>query len=160
MEKVPVEIVRYKKEYAVYFERFNKEWIEEYFFLEETDKYVLENPEESILQHGGAILFAKQGDKIIGTVALKPVTPGVFELTKMAVDKQSRGIGAGKLLCIAAIEEAEKLHARQLILYSNTKQATAIKMYRQLGFIELPVEPGVYERANIKMEFPLKKIMF
>jgi ribosomal protein S18 acetylase RimI-like enzyme len=156
MKNATVQIISYEPQYAIYFERLNKDWIEEYFTLEPLDKYVLENPDEAILKAGGKILFAKLGDEIIGTAAIKPTAPGIVELTKMAVDKRSRGMGAGKLLCKSAIEEAKKLQVEKVILYSNTRQSVAINLYRQLGFTELPVEPGVYERANIKMELPLQ----
>ena len=151
-----ISIVSYKPEYAHYFERYNKDWLEEYFEVEPVDKYVLENPDEAILQHGGKILFAKHEGAIIGTVALKFVSPGVYELTKMAVDKKLRGHGAGKLLCWAGIEEAKRLNAHTLILYSSSKLKNAIGIYEKLGFKHLSVEPGVYKRADIKMELLLK----
>jgi ribosomal protein S18 acetylase RimI-like enzyme len=146
-----IAIVSYKPEYAPYFDRYNRDWLEEYFEVEPIDKYVLENPEEAILQKGGRILFAEHEGQIIGTVALKFAAPGVYELTKMAVAKTLRGQGAGKILCSAAIEEAKRLSAHTLILYSQTQLANAIGIYRKLGFKELPLEPGVYKRADIKM---------
>ncbi|HET6225696.1 MAG TPA: GNAT family N-acetyltransferase [Bacteroidia bacterium] len=144
-------IIPFKPEYAVYFDQFNKSWLEEYFVVEPIDKYVLENPEEAILKPGGSILFAEHENQIIGTVALKLTKPGVYELTKMAVDKKLRGHGAGKLLCEAAIKEAKKLKANELILYSQRELANAIAIYKKMGFVELPLEQGVYKRANIKM---------
>ncbi len=150
-----IQIVSYKPEYASYFERFNKAWLEEYFTIEPIDRYVLENPEEAIIQPGGSILFAVYKDVIIGVVALRLVAPGEFELTKMAVDKAHRGIGAGKLLCNAAIEEAQKLKAHTLILYSSSPLQNAIGIYKKLGFVDLPLEKGVYARADVKMGYPL-----
>lgn len=144
-------IIPFQPEYAVYFDRFNKAWLEEYFVVEPIDKYVLENPEEAILKPGGRILFAEHNKQIIGTVALKVAKPGVYELTKMAVDRSLRGHGAGKLLCEAAIKEAKKLQSKELILYSQRQLENAIAIYRKMGFEELPLEPGVYQRADIKM---------
>lgn len=156
MNNKPVQIVSYQPEFARHFAQLNKAWIEENFKLEPIDNYVLENPEAAILNNGGQILFAAHEEKIIGTVGLKRITGGLFELTKMAVDKEARGMGAGKLLCKAAIEMAINMGAQELILYSNTRQAVAIGIYRQLGFTELPLEPGTYQRANIKMGLSLK----
>lgn len=149
-------IIDYEPPYAAYFERFNKAWLEAYYTVEPIDRYVLENPEEAIIRPGGRILFAEYEGKIIGTVALKPVSPGVYELTKMAVDEAARGLGAGKRLCEAAIQEAKRLHAHKLILYSQTRLVTAIAIYRRMGFTEIPLEPGAYQRADIQMELPLK----
>lgn len=152
-----ITIVPYQPEYAIYFERFNKSWLEEYYTVEPIDKYVLENPDIAILKPGGSILFAENKRQIIGTVALKFVQPGIFELTKMAVDKKHRGIGAGRILCTAIIEEAKKLDAHTLILYSQKRLVHAIALYFKMGFIELPLERGVYQRADIKMGRPINK---
>lgn len=149
-----ITILPYKPEYGIHFEKLNKAWLEEYFEVEPIDAYVLGNPEEAILKDGGSILFAASGEKIIGTVALKFVSPGIFELTKMAVDKASQGIGAGKLLCTAAIEKARSLNASELILYSQSSLKAAIGIYYKLGFTPIPLD-GVYKRADIKMKLTL-----
>lgn len=154
--KNKIKFVDYRPEYGYYFEKYNKAWLEEYFTVEPIDKWVLENPEEAILNDGGKIYFAEYKGQIIGTVALKWYEPGVLELTKMAVDKEARGLGAGKVLCKSAIEKAKELGAEKLILYSQTSLEPAIEIYRQLGFQEVPLEKGKYERADIKMELDLK----
>jgi ribosomal protein S18 acetylase RimI-like enzyme len=150
-----LEIVNYSPAYKTYFESLNKAWLEKHFTVEPIDKYVLENPEEAILEHGGEILFAIYKGEVIGTVALKLIEPGMYEMTKMAVDETFRGLGAGKALCAAAIEKAKYIKAKRLILYSTKVLETAIAIYHKLGFQEIPLEPGVYQRANIKMEYPL-----
>jgi ribosomal protein S18 acetylase RimI-like enzyme len=150
-----VEIIDYNPAYKQQFESLNKAWLEKYFTVEPIDTYVLENPKEAILDHGGVILFARYEGAVIGTVALKLMEAGVYEMTKMAVDETYRGIGAGKALCAAAIEKAKEIGAERLILYSTTVLETAIAIYNKLGFKEVPLEPGVYQRANIKMEYPL-----
>lgn len=151
-----IEIVSYQPEYAPYFEQYNREWIEENYVLEALDLYLLQHPEQSILKDGGEIFFARYNGAIIGTVAMKKKNDEEYELSKMAVSSKIRGIGAGKLLCEVVIERARELGAKKVFLYSNTIQSVAIKLYRKLGFIEIPVEAGVYDRANIKMELPLE----
>ncbi|HSH65805.1 MAG TPA: hypothetical protein VLB84_08410, partial [Bacteroidia bacterium] len=93
-----IRIVPYRPEYAIYFERFNKAWLEEYFEVEPIDKYVLENPEEAILKPGGRILFAECEGKILGTVALKPVENGL-EAQRAAPDSPaSRATRSSRLM--------------------------------------------------------------
>lgn len=151
-----VTIIDYQPEYQLYFENLNKAWLEEYFTVEDVDRCVLESPQTTIIDPGGAILFAvDECYEIIGTVALRAVTPGIFELTKMAVEKNKRGMGAGQVLCKAAIDKAKVLKADKLILYSNTLLKNAIAIYRKLGFTEMKLEKGVYGRANIKMQLAL-----
>jgi N-acetylglutamate synthase-like GNAT family acetyltransferase len=145
-------IVTYKPEYQPYFEQFNKAWLEEYFVVEPIDEYVLTHPEEAILKDGGVILFAASGENIIGTVALKYLSPGVYELTKMAVDKAWHGIGAGKLLCTSAIEKAKELQAAELILFSQSRLKAALSIYAKLGFVNIPVGDVKYKRADVKMK--------
>lgn len=154
-----IKIVGYKPEYQPFFENLNRTWIEKDFILEPLDQRVLSNPEEYIIKDGGSILFAQFNNKIIGTVALRKLESQTFEMTKMAVDEKYRSLGAGKKLIEAVIEEARRLKAHNLVLYSNTKyNSPAIRLYFKMGFKELPLEPGVYERANIKMEYPLHAI--
>ena len=155
-----IHIEDYRPEWKLYFERLNKAWLEEYFFVEPVDKWVLENPDEAILSKGGKILFALDDDMVIGTVALRRIEPGTYEMTKMAVDKAQQGKGAGILLCKAAITTATEHGANMLLLYSNSRLTTAIAIYRKLGFLEVEMEQGVYERADIKMEMRLRAETF
>jgi N-acetylglutamate synthase-like GNAT family acetyltransferase len=150
-----IEIVDYKPEYAIHFERINKAWLEEYFTIEPIDKYVLENPKEAILDPGGHILFAEYGKQIVGAVALKYVEPNIYELTKMGVDQKLRGQGTGKVLCAAAIQKAKEIGAERLVLYSNRILANAINIYIKMGFKEIPLDT-VYKRSDIKMELMLE----
>lgn len=147
-----MKIIDYRPELQPYFEKLNKAWLQKYFYIEPVDEYVLGNPQEAILDRGGRILFAEHRGVIVGTIALKPVGNGDIELTKMAVDEAWQGIGAGKMLFEAAIQAAKDMGARKILLYSNTLLETAIAIYRKFGFVEVPLEKGLYERSNIKME--------
>ncbi|RQP19700.1 MAG: GNAT family N-acetyltransferase [Parapedobacter sp.] len=151
-----ITIENYRPEWQTYFEKFNRAWIEKYFVLEDIDKYVLSNPEEAILNDGGEILFAVYESKVIGTVALKKVDKDIMELTKMAVDKNYQGIGAGKMLCQAAIDKAKDLDVEKLVLYTQSALKPALGIYRKLGFREVAIEQGQYKRADTKMEMILK----
>ncbi|MDP9047822.1 MAG: GNAT family N-acetyltransferase, partial [Bacteroidota bacterium] len=70
----------------------------------------------------------------------------------------SQGLGAGKLLCNAAIKRAKEMGASSLILFSETTLASAIHIYRMSGFKEIPIEKGKYHRANIMMKLDLDDI--
>lgn len=147
-----IEIVDYEPAHQPYFEQFNRAWIEEFFTMEPLDEYVLRNPEEAILAKGGAILMAKYEGEVAGTVGLRKLSDSVFEFTKMAVDEKFRRRGIAEAISYASFEKARQLGAEKVILYSNTKNAAAIKLYEKLGFRHLQPEQGVYQRANVKME--------
>jgi N-acetylglutamate synthase-like GNAT family acetyltransferase len=151
-----LELINYRPEYQPYFEKLNKAWLEQYFTVEELDKWVLEHPEEAIINRGGEVYFAAIGETIVGTVALRIIEEGVFEMTKMAVDGNYRGSGAGHFLCKSAIEKARGLGATKLILYSNRILENAIHIYRKANFVEIPVVPGTYQRSDIMMEINFK----
>lgn len=154
---IPAELVLedFQPEFAIHFERLNKAWLNKYFVVEPIDEYVLTHPEEALLNDGGAILFARYGKDIIGTVGLKNLGNNVMELTKMAVDERFQGLGAGKFLCRNAIEQAKEMKVEKLLLYSQTKLETALAIYRKNGFVDIPLEPGKYKRADVMMELVL-----
>ena len=146
-----IKIVDYRPEHQPYFEAFNRVWIEELFEMEPVDEWVLTNPGEAILHNGGAILMAEYNGTIAGTVGLRKVEDNVYEFTKMAVDKNYRRLGIAEAISYASFKKAKELGAKIIILYSNTKNAGAIKLYEKIGFQHAEVEQGVYKRANVKM---------
>ncbi|HYC38917.1 MAG TPA: GNAT family N-acetyltransferase [Chitinophagaceae bacterium] len=153
----PVRIIEYQPLHQSHFDRLNREWIEEMFEMEPVDEWVLRNPEEAILQKGGAILMAEYNGFVAGTVALKKVDDETYEFTKMAVDPQFRRKGIAEAISYASFRKAGVLGARRVILYSNTRNAAAIRLYEKIGFQHVPVESGVYRRANVKMLIDIEK---
>jgi ribosomal protein S18 acetylase RimI-like enzyme len=153
-----IEIIDYRPEHQPHFERMNSEWIVENFDLEPVDLYVLQNPEEAIINKGGAILMALYNGEVAGTAGLRKIDEETYEFTKMTVDKNYRRKGIAETLCYASFDKARELGAKNVILYSNTVQAAAIKMYEKIGFQHLPVENTVYKRANVKMTIDLNTV--
>ncbi|MBC7535420.1 MAG: GNAT family N-acetyltransferase [Ferruginibacter sp.] len=148
-------IVAYQQEHQPYFEKFNRQWIEELFTMEPVDEFVLTDPETAILKTGGAIMMAIYNGSVAGTVALRKIDGTVYEFTKMAVDKNFRRKGIAEALSYACFKKATDMGGTAIILYSNTRNLAAIKLYEKLGFKHLAVEPGVYKRANVKMMIEL-----
>lgn len=146
-----IAIFLYETQHQPWFEKLNRAWIEKYFWMEPVDFQVLQHPDEHIIEKGGFIFMASYENEIAGTVALKFVSPGIYEFTKMAVDEKFQGKKIGKALAEVAIAHAKALGADKIILYSNTMLETAITLYRKLGFVEVPVD-GPYKRSDIKME--------
>lgn len=145
-------IEEYRPEWEHYFEKFNRAWIEKYFEIEPVDEYTFKHVDEVILKPGGQLLFAVSEEKVIGVVSIKKVTDDTMELSKMAVDENYLGIGAGKLLCQKAVERTRELGAKKVQLYTHSSLKPAISIYKKLGFYEVAIEPGKYKRADLKME--------
>lgn len=150
-----IQIIDYSPEFQHAFEQINKEWVIQYFSLEPFDIMQLENPEAHILSKGGAILFAKEGEEIIGTVGLVKMEEGVFELIKMGVRPKAQGKKVGQMLVKAILEKAKEMGAKKVVLYSNSKLEAALNIYRKFRFRELVPECGKYQRCDIKMEIEL-----
>ncbi|MBK0379348.1 GNAT family N-acetyltransferase [Mucilaginibacter segetis] len=148
----PVALVVNAPAYLRYFEALNKQWIVKDFVLEPEDIYVLENPQEAIVDRGGVILYAVEQDEVVGTVALQPQGED-WEMIKMAVAENRRRRGIGQFLIRSAIAQAQSMGIERLILHSNSiSNAQAVSLYRKLGFTEVPLGKVPYERANLKME--------
>lgn len=152
-----IKITDHEEQYASSFYDLNIEWLETYFYVEDFDKEVLGKPQQYILDPGGYIFYAKEGDSILGTVALMKENDKSFELTKMAVAPNQRGKKIGQQLMQHCIDFAKKNNFNNLFLYSNTKLENAIYIYRKFGFIDVPVETNSpYQRSDIKMILELK----
>jgi ribosomal protein S18 acetylase RimI-like enzyme len=130
----------------------NYEWLQKYFKLEKGDVISLSNPQAEIIDKGGFIFYAKVNGEIVGTASLLKKPNGVFELGKMAVFQKAQGLGIGTSLLEYCLAFAKQKSIPKLILYSNTALKSAIHLYEKYGFVEIPLEQGLYERANIKME--------
>ena len=94
---------------------------------------------------GGVLLIARDaaaaarsrtGGNAAGCVALRRMGAGTAEMKRMYVRAQYRGSGLGRRLAIAVIEEARKRSYTRVLLDTLPKLATAIALYRDLGFRE------------------------
>ena len=151
-------ILRYSDALARDFHDINAEWIAAMYRLEQTDRDVLENPRERIIDAGGDILFvAAEGLGVVGTCALQKTGEHRFELTKMGVVDSARGRKAGEFLLRAVIARARDMGAETLYLLSNRKSEAAIHLYEKLGFVHDPAimaEFGArYQRCDVAMRY-------
>lgn len=151
-----IRIVEYEPKYQPYFESLNRAWIEKYFHMEKRDEYVLRNPDEAIIKNGGKILLALYDNVVAGVVALVKIDTDTYEFSKMGVREDYHRKGIAEMLSHAAFEKVKDLKGKKLILFSNTLLQPAIKLYRKLGFTEVPLDEfSEYRRSNIKMELIL-----
>jgi putative acetyltransferase len=154
------EVVAYREPLREHFARLNLQWIEEYFRVEEADRIVFADPHGAFVASGGEVFFALHGGQVLGTCALRKEAEDTYELCKMAVAPEARGLGLGDALMRAVVRFARDKGARRVYLVSNTKLAPAIALYRKHGFettrlgAEVGQEAG-YERADIEMVLTL-----
>lgn len=161
--KEKIKIIDYSEQFSQWVKILNYEWLEKYFHIEKRDEISLSNPKKEIIDKGGYIFFVKnessessENDEIIATTSLLKKTDTTFELGKMAVTEIEQGKGIGKILLKHCLDFAKANSISTLILYSNTQLESAIHLYKKIGFKEIPLEKGLYERANIKMQLDLE----
>jgi DNA-binding MarR family transcriptional regulator/GNAT superfamily N-acetyltransferase len=135
----------------------NEEWISQYFAMEEADYKSLRNPEEYIIDQGGHILIAELRGEVVGTCGLaKMEHPEYdFEMVKMGVSPNARGLGIGYLLGIASLYKAREVGAGGVYLETNHQLETAISLYRKLGFENVVGRDSLYARCDVKMAVQL-----
>lgn len=152
-EKSDIKIIDYAPQYGDDFRRLNVEWITKFWDLENGDIEALDNPNEYIIDKGGAILIALYKGQLVGSAALILQSDSTLELAKMAVSPTVQGKGIGLMLGKSALERAQQMGAKRVYLESNTILGPALSLYRKLGFCELGNnKASPYKRCNIRME--------
>ena len=157
MQSTPdVLIDTYRPEDQPAFAMLNRAWLTEYGLLEAPDERQLMDPIGEILAPGGQIFVARRSGALVGTCAVLPVGGGVSELFKLAVAPSAQGLGLGRRLVEACLEWARDEGARRLVLLSNSKLETALRLYEGLGFRRAPLPAdSMYVTADVYMELDL-----
>ena len=155
-ESKNVKIIDYTHEHKDTFKALNYQWIKKYFKVEAADVRSLESPEDDILKKGGKIFMASYNGAIAGTVAMKKLSDDTYELAKMAVSEEARGMNIGWLLGKKVIEEAKAMGAKQVYIESNTRLKPAINLYHKLGFKKIKGRQSPYARCNIQLAYVIK----
>src|SRR5579862_1218363 len=91
----------------------------------------------------GRLLLAFQGDEVGGCGALRPLSSDVCEMKRLYVRPAFRGKGAGGAIIDALITSAREIGYQRMRLDTLPSMATAIAIYRSLGFREIaPYRPN------------------
>ncbi len=105
------------------FIRLNKQWIETWFRLEQTDIDTFAHIDDYIIGLGGQIFLAiDESGQVVGCCALKPhLESDCHELAKMAVSPDAQGKGIGRKLGEALLEYARSHDVKRIFLEGNTR---------------------------------------
>ncbi len=148
-----LQIVEYIPAHRQRFKEINEQWITRAYVMEEEDIKTVSDPEHYVLKDGGRIFIALCNDYPVGTCAYLNLGNDTYEMIKMAVDENYRGLKIGKLIGEHSVQKIKELGAAKIILFSNRAgSAAAIELYKKLGFSEAPLGSSEFQRADIRME--------
>ncbi|HEX2682833.1 MAG TPA: GNAT family N-acetyltransferase [Ferruginibacter sp.] len=150
-----ISITRYEEKYQPAFKKLNLEWLDKYGLTEPYDIEILEDPQGTILDKGGHLFIAVDGESAVGTAGLARINGSEYELVKMSVDPAYRGLGIGKQLLQQCVDVAKGLGAEKISLFSNSQLQSALDLYKQFGFYHVEVIDSPMLTADVKMELSL-----
>jgi ribosomal protein S18 acetylase RimI-like enzyme len=151
-----VRIDTFRREHAPAFDALNRAWLVGHDLIEAHDVAQLTDPWSQILDPGGQIFVAIDGDDVVGVCAAIPHGGDAVEVAKLAVDPTAQGRGIGRRLVDACLAFARARGCRRVELVSSSRLQAALKLYQSMGFRQGPLPADVpYATADIYMEFDL-----
>lgn len=84
-----------------------------------------------------AILLGRIGEEPAGCVALRRIEPHICEMKRLFVRDAFRGLGIGRALALAMIDEASRRGYAHMRLDTLPSMHTAMALYEELGFREI-----------------------
>ena len=84
---------------------------------------------------GGRLLLAKDGDRVLGCVCLRPLSAQDCEMKRLYVRAEARGHQLGRRLVERLCDEAKHAGYARMFLDTLPSMATAQQLYADLGFV-------------------------
>jgi GNAT superfamily N-acetyltransferase len=118
---------------------------------EPEDLAAVQNPEEFYIAPGGAVFYALKDGVPVGVVAVKFLSPGVYEFCKLVVRDEARGYGAGRQLVERCLRFVHEAGGHLLALQSFRRLEVAVDMYERMGFEPIDPPPGMNVLARTEI---------
>lgn len=86
----------------------------------------------------GLFLVVLDGERLVGTGALRPASATMAELKRLWLLEEYHGRGIGYRLVMHLFDFARKAGYRRVCLQTSIEQKRAITFYKRIGFVEVP----------------------
>ena len=104
------------------------------------------------------LYIAKDGvDIATATAVEKDIFPGEGWFRMIGTAPEARGLGAGKLVCLAALHSLAARGYKSVVLSTDDERIPAIKLYLSLGFEPIFTHESHEERWKAVLEMIMNK---
>jgi GNAT superfamily N-acetyltransferase len=110
----------------------------------------LDDFETWFLPPAGECFLALHDGAPVGIVMMKPKGDGDAEMNRMYVRASARGLGLGRKLGEALVDEARSRGMRTLWLDALYRHVEAIPLYESLGFVRY-TDPAAFQAADARV---------
>ncbi|MEN3311221.1 MAG: N-acetyltransferase 8 [Actinomycetota bacterium] len=153
LERLTIEIISFEPAHAESFAALVADTLREFGFEHDPElDRDLDDPAGTYV----ALWIAKAGDEIAGSVALRDLGGGVYELKRMYLRSAHRGRGIGKRLLATALDWARASGARVVRLDTTERMVAARRLYESAGFIRVPGESPRQGQQRLLYELRLR----
>jgi GNAT superfamily N-acetyltransferase len=104
----------------------------------------------------GGALWVAEADGIIGMMGVKPHESAAWEISRIYVAAEARGIGLAQELLALAEDYARAQGAARAVLWSDTRFLRAHRFYEKQGFVRIGGIRVLHDQAN-SLEFRYEK---
>ena len=98
----------------------------------------LKDVQANYFEADGTFLVATNGERVIGSGAIRKIDTDTAELKRMWLLDEYHGQGIGYRLIQKLFDFAHKTGFQRIRLQTSSEQIRALEFYRKLGFYEIP----------------------
>jgi molybdopterin-guanine dinucleotide biosynthesis protein A len=153
LERLTIEIAPFEAKHAEGFAVLVANTLREFGFEHDPElDRDLDNPTGTYV----ALWIATAGDEVAGSVALRDLGDGAYELKRMYLRSAHRGRGVGKRLLGTALDWARAKGARVVRLDTTERMIAARRLYESEGFVRVPGEAPRQGQQRLLYELRLR----
>jgi len=133
------------------------EWLDTDLSFQNFDKE-MDTLQEMYNNPNGGLFVAYKNNKPVGVAGLRRFSDKECEVKRMFVKPNNRGFGIGKLLLTECVKLSIKLNYEVIKLDTDDYMKSAIKLYTDNGFVEIPAyrynphETARYFELNLRQK--------